>query len=230
MPEQSRLSAGKHAPRTGFWPALAIFLIGAFVSFSLISCSSDKTNINGAGVASSSPAANTNPARSTAPTRVVPAGPVPLSQEILDTTVKTLDGSSIKLSDYEDKVLVLNLWATWCGPCRLEMPELVKMSSEYKSRGLIVLGIATEYNERQGQDYVKEFIRANGINYKVIWDDGTLATPLVQAMNGRQVIPQSFIISRDRRIVKYFPGFNPLSTPTLMRQAVEEALNDKTKA
>lgn len=231
MPEQSKLSTVNHSPRTGFWPAAAIFLICASASFSLIGCSSgDQTNGSGAGVASSSPATNTDPARSTAPTRIVPSGPVTLSQEILDTTVKTLDGSSIKLSDYEDKVLVLNLWATWCGPCRQEMPELVKMSSEYKSRGLVVLGIATEYNERQGQDYVKDFIRANGINYKVIWDDGTLAGPLVQAMNGRPVIPQSFVISRDGKIVKYFSGFNPLSTPTLMRQAVEEALNHKSKA
>jgi thiol-disulfide isomerase/thioredoxin len=226
MPEQLKLSALKHSRRTGFWPALAIFLICASASFGLIGCSSgDRTNGNGAGVASSSPATST-----TAPTRIVPAGPVPLSQEILDTTVKTLDGSSLKLSDYEDKVLILNLWATWCGPCRREMPELVKMSTEYKSLGLVVLGIATEYNERQGQDYVKDFIRENGINYKVIWDDGTLAGPLVQAMNGRPVIPQSFVISRDGKIVKYFPGFNPLSTPTLMRQAVEEALNNKSKA
>lgn len=216
-------------PRTGFWPALAIFLICASVSFGLIGCNSgDRTNGNGAEVASSSPAASTNAPRTT--TRVIPTGPVQLSQEILDTTVKTLDGSSLKLSDYEDKVLVLNLWATWCGPCRQEMPELVKMSSEYKSRGLVVLGIATDYNERQGQNYVKDFIRANGINYKVIWDDGTLAGPLVQSVNGRSVIPQSFVISRDGKITKHFSGFNALSTPTLMRQAVEEALNHKSKA
>lgn len=229
MPEQLKLSAVKPLPRTGFWPALAIFLICASAGLGLTGCSSgDRTNGNGAEVAASSPAANTNPARST--TRVVPTGPVELSQEILDTTVKTLDGGSLKLSDYEDKVLVLNLWATWCGPCRQEMPELVKMSSEYKSRGLVVLGIATEYNERQGQDYVKDFIRANGINYKVIWDDGTLAGPLVQSVNGRSVIPQSFVISRDGKITKHFSGFNALSTPTLMRQAVEEALNHKSKA
>lgn len=229
MPEQLKLSALTDASRTRFWPALTIFLICVCVSFGLIGCNSgDRTTGNGTEVASSSPAANTNPARST--TRIIPTGPVVLSQEILDTTVKTLDGSSLKLSDYDDKVLILNLWATWCGPCRQEMPELVKMSTEYKSRGLVVLGIATEYNERQGQDYVKDFIRANGINYKVIWDDGTLAGPLVQAMNGRPVIPQSFVISRDGKITKHFSGFNALSTPALMRQAVEEALNDKSKA
>jgi len=138
-----------------------------------------------------------------------------------------LDGKSLKLSDYANKVLVVNIWATWCGPCQLEMPELVKMNNEYKSRGLVVLGLATTYNEHQGQEYVKDFIRAKGINYKIVWDDGSLSGPLVQSVNGQSVIPQSFVISRDGRIVKHFQGFNQYSTPTLMRQAVEEALSEK---
>ena len=231
MPEQSKLSVLKHAPRKGFWRALAIFLVCASVGFALLSCSSgDQTNGSGPSVASSTPAANTNPARSTAPTRIVPSGPVQLSQEIRETTVKTLDGGSLKLSDYDNKVVVVNIWATWCGPCRQEMPDLVKLNQEYKSRGLVVLGLATTYNERDDPEHVKEFIKAQNVTYKILWDDGALAGPLVQAMNGRQVIPQSFVISRDGRIVKHFSGFNPLSTPTLMRQAVEEALNDKSKA
>ena len=103
MPEQSKLSTVNHAPRTGFWPAVAIFLICASASFGLIGCSSgDQTNGSGAGVASSSPATNTNPARST--TRIIPTGPVLLSQEIRDTMVKTLDGGSLKLSDYDNKI------------------------------------------------------------------------------------------------------------------------------
>jgi peroxiredoxin len=61
-------------------------------------------------------------------------------------------------------------------------------------------------------------------------ENGTFAMELVEAVGGRSVIPQSFVISRDGRIVKHFTGFNALSTPQLMRQAVEEALNDKGKA
>ena len=92
------------------------------------------------------------------------------------------------------------------------------------------MGLATDYNEHRGQDFVKDFVRNNKINYQILWDDGTLAGPLVQSVNGRGVIPQSFVISRDGRILKHFSGYNALSTPTLMRQAVEEALNDKGKA
>lgn len=224
-----KLSAVKHAPWTGFWPALAILLTCASAGFGLLGCNSgDQTNVGGPGVASSSPATNTNPARSTG--RVVPSGPVALSQEIRDTQVKTLDGGSLKLSDYDNKVVVVNIWATWCGPCRQEMPDLVKLNQEYKSRGLVVLGLATTYNERDDPEHVKQFIKAQNVDYKILWDDGALAGPLVQSVNGRSVIPQSFVISRDGRIVKHFSGFNALSTPTLMRQAVEEALNDKSKA
>ena len=124
----------------------------------------------------------------------------------------------------------MNLWATWCGPCRLEMPELVKMSKEYKSRGLVVLGVATSYNEHNDQAHVKEFIQSQSVPYKIIWDDGTLSAPMVQAVQGRAVIPKSFVISRDGRIVKHFQGFSQYSTPQLMRQAIEDALNEKGKA
>lgn len=163
------------------------------------------------------------------PARNAPSPPaiVSLPAEVRDASLKTLDGTSLKLSDYADKVVVLNLWATWCGPCRLEMPELVKMSNEYKARGLVVLGVATSYNEHDDQEHVKEFIKSQNVPYQIIWDDGTLANPLVQAVQGRGVIPQSFVVSRDGRIVKHFTGFSPYSTPQLLRQAIEDALNEK---
>jgi peroxiredoxin len=159
-----------------------------------------------------------------------PSGPVELPADIRDKEVKTLDGGSLKLSDYNKKVVVLNVWATWCGPCKLEMPDLVKLNQEYKSRGLIVLGLATTYNEHNDPVHVKEFIKKQNVDYKILWDDGTLAQPLVQIVGGRSVVPQSFVISRDGRIVKHFQGYSPLSTPALMRQAVEEALSEKGKA
>ena len=199
----------------------------ALISIALAACNSSDQPTS---VATSSPApANGNPP-SAAPPRIVPSGPVTLSQEIRDTSVKTLDGDSLKLSDYDNKVIVVNLWATWCGPCRQEMPDLVKLNKEYKSRGLVVLGLATTYNEQQGIDHVKEFIKTQHVDYKILWDDGALAAPLVKSVSGRGVIPQSFVITRDGKVFKHFTGFNPNSTPTLMRQAVEEALGDKGKA
>jgi thiol-disulfide isomerase/thioredoxin len=168
--------------------------------------------------------------RTQPPVNSAPPAFVAIPQRLRDTSVQTLDGGSLKLSDFSDKVVVLNMWATWCGPCRMEMPELIKMSNEYKSQGLVVLGLATTYNEQDDPQRVKDYVKQQNIPYKIIWDDGTLSGPLVQAVQGRSVIPQSFVISRDGRIVKHFTGFNASSTPVLMRQVIEEELSNKGKA
>jgi thiol-disulfide isomerase/thioredoxin len=147
-----------------------------------------------------------------------------LSDMVRLTTLKTVDGKSFKLSDFSNKVVLINIWATWCGPCLLEMPQLSKINREYKSRGVVILGLATTYNENYDIKRVKHYLRVQKINYQSIWDDGTLTKPLVEAVQGRSVIPQSFVISKDGRIVKHFQGFNPTSTPSLVRDAIEQAL------
>lgn len=226
-PSSGKNSSSGSTDKKSFWTpgriVLTIIAVGLVGALGLSSCNSNEvatTNAPANRVTNPPPATNPQP----------PAAFVSLPQGLRDTTLQTLDGESLKLSDYADKVVVLNIWATWCGPCRQEMPELVKMSNEYKARGLVVLGLATTYNERNDQAHVKEYVRSQNVQYKIIWDDGTLAAPLVEAVRGRSVIPQSFVISRDGRIVKHFTGFNAYSTPQLMRQAIEEALNDKGKA
>src|SRR6266550_1751080 len=106
------------------------------------------------------PANNRPPANRVAnvppPVNNAPTAAVDVPQDLRDAKVQTLDGESLKLSDFADKVLVVNIWAVWCGPCRLEMPELIKISNEYKSRGLVVVGLASSYREDQAQ--VKEFV------------------------------------------------------------------------
>src|ERR1041385_6501896 len=220
------------ARKKSFWMpgriVITLAAVGLLTVLGLSSCNSNETAVNNAPanrvVITSAP---TNRANSmTAP----PGASVALPANLRETTFKTLDGDSAKLSDYANKVLVVNLWATWCGPCRSEMPELVKMSNEYKARGLVVFGLATTYNEQNDPAHVKDFVKQQNIPYKIIWDDGMLAAPLVQAVQGKSVIPQSFVISRDGRIVKHFSGFSLYSTPQLMRQAIEDALNDKSKA
>jgi thiol-disulfide isomerase/thioredoxin len=228
----SELPNNGRSAKQSFWTPMRIVagcaLIGIAITLWSSSCNStNQANQNSSPVAAQTPKISTNPP---ATTPVAPAGPVALSQGIRETKVKTMDGGSLKLADYNNKVVVVNIWATWCGPCRLEMPDLVKLSHEYKARGLVVIGVATTYNEHDDQQHVKDFLKAQKIDYKVLWDDGALAGPLVQTVNGRGVIPQSFVISRDGKIVKHFQGFSPMSTPALMRQAVEEALADKGKA
>jgi thiol-disulfide isomerase/thioredoxin len=220
----SKPSSQKTVGQRFFWTPGRIGLTLACVvlisALGLSSCNSREVVTNKTPPANR--AVNSPPANAPSPPAIVSLPP-----EVRAASLKTLDGNSLKLSDYADKVVVLNLWATWCGPCRLEMPELVKMSNEYKARGLVVLGVATTYNEHDDQAHVKDFIKSQNVPYQIIWDDGTLANPLVQAVQGRGVIPQSFVVSRDGRIVKHFTGFSPYSTPQLLRQAIEDALNEK---
>ena len=221
----SKTSSSETSGRSSFWTPgrVGLTLAGIVLISALGSSSCNSTEV----ATNNAPA---NRVTNAPPANVPPAPPPALSQALRDVKLQTLDGDSLKLSDFADKVVVLNLWATWCGPCRQEMPELVKMSKEYKSRGLVVIGVATSYNEQNDQGHVKEYVQSQSVPYKIVWDDGTLARPLVEAVQGKSVIPQSFVVARDGRIVKHFTGFSAYSTPQLMRQAIEEALNDKGKA
>ena len=207
---------------TGGRVAITVIIVGLIIWYGVARTGSRSTppTTSGVNTPATKPPSGNNPS--------APAAFIAVPADIRDRALKTLDGDSLKLSDFDNKVLIVNIWAVWCGPCRMEMPELIKISNEYKSRGVVVLGLATAYNENRPQ--VEEFVKTNSIPYKVIFDDGTLEGPLVEAVQGRSVIPQSFVISRDGKIVKHFQGFNVSQTPLLMRQAIEDALNDKGKA
>jgi thiol-disulfide isomerase/thioredoxin len=133
-----------------------------------------------------------------------------------------VSGAPIKLSKYAGKVLLVNLWATWCGPCRLEVPELIKLHQEYRAQGLEVVGLSTEDPEESAEK-VKKFVQDFNISYRVGWATNDVAITLMQ---GTDSIPQSFVIGRDGRVVKRFVGFNQRTTPPLIKEAIESALNE----
>ncbi len=149
-----------------------------------------------------------------------------LPPAVVEAELRAVSGAPIKLASYAGKVLLVNLWATWCGPCRLETPELVKLHKEFHSQGLEVVGLSTE-NADDSADSVREFVHNYNVDYRVGWSGPQVAIALMQ---GRDAIPQSFIISRDGRVIKRFIGFNPITTPDQIRDAVQEALNQKSAA
>jgi len=149
-----------------------------------------------------------------------------LPASVIDAELRAVTGAPIKLSSYAGKVLVVNLWATWCGPCRLETPELVKLHKEFHSQGVEMVGLSTE-NPDASAEAVRQFVHDFNVDYRVGWATNDVALTLMQ---GRDAIPQSFIISRNGRVVKRFVGFNPIATPPQIRDALQEALNDKGTA
>jgi cytochrome c biogenesis protein CcmG, thiol:disulfide interchange protein DsbE len=149
---------------------------------------------------------------------------VTLPRMVLDAENRAASGPPIKLADHSGKVLVVNLWATWCGPCRRETPELVKLHKEFQSRGVEMIGLSTEDPDASAQ-MVADFVRQYEVDYQIGWATPEVAQTLMQ---GRNSIPQSFIIARDGRILKRFVGFNPQSTPPQLKQALEQALVEKS--
>ena len=135
--------------------------------------------------------------------------------------LKDSEGASFKLADFFGKVMVVNLWATWCGPCRREIPELVKLHKEFHSRGVEMIGLSTE-DPNASAEKVRKFIQDFQIDYRIGWAPVQVGAPL---MKESQAIPQIFVISRDARIIKHFRGFSPANTYPQLKQALEEALN-----
>ncbi|HEY0322539.1 MAG TPA: TlpA disulfide reductase family protein [Pyrinomonadaceae bacterium] len=208
--------------KKGFWTPMRLsFTFGVLAltaAFMLPSCQSDAAKLqpNVTVNSNQAPAPPANPA---------PVSAQPLAASVLSTELKDLDGKTFKLSDYAGKVVIVNLWATWCGPCRVEIPELIKLSDEYKSRGVELIGLTSE-DPVQDAGKVKDFVKQQAITYRVGWGNQSFSLGLMQG-NVKNVIPQSFVITGDGRVVAHMAGFNPATTPQKLRQAVEQALNFK---
>jgi glutathione peroxidase-family protein len=224
MPANNKADTGKP-----LWTptriALTVLVLSLLAAFGISSCSSSdehRSNPPAPGVATDR---NTPNPRAPAPN--APTAPITmLPASVTGVELKAVSGAPIKLSNYAGKVLLVNLWATWCGPCRQETPELVKLHQEFRAQGVEVIGLSTEDPDDSAES-VREFVHNYNVDYRVGWSGQQVAIALMQ---GRDAIPQSFVISRSGRVVKRFVGFNPMLTPPEMREAIQEALNDKGAA
>jgi thiol-disulfide isomerase/thioredoxin len=140
-----------------------------------------------------------------------------------DLSLKDLDGKPVSLADYKGKVVFLNFWATWCDPCRVEIPWLIDMQSKYASRGFTVVGVAMD---EEGKSVVAPFIAkerfdVNGqqlpMGYPILIGTDEAA----DKFGGILGYPTSFLISRDGKIVEKFQGLK--SSDELMK-AIEAHL------
>ena len=142
-----------------------------------------------------------------------------LPASVLDAELRALDGPAFRLSDYKDKVVVLDIWATWCGPCRLEIPHLVRLSEEYGPRGVEVVGLSVEDPASAG-GAVRAFAREFGINYRLGWAEQRWTYALTR---GAGTIPQTFVIGRGGRRLLHLQGYSP-QISAMLREAIDRAL------
>jgi len=164
-----------------------------------------------------SPSATPSAVASNTPTN---ATALMVPARVLEPSFPTLDGNSRRLADYAGKVLVVDIWATWCGPCRVEIPHLIELTNEFKARGVEVIGLTTE-DPAKDTEKVRNFVKEFKVNYPVGFANGEFALHLMQ---GRDVVPQTYVIGRNGRLHKHFIGFNAQTSPPQLRAAVAEAV------
>ncbi|MCL1928380.1 MAG: TlpA family protein disulfide reductase [Treponema sp.] len=139
-------------------------------------------------------------------------------QDPVDFTLPLLNGGSAVLSSYRGKVVILNFWATWCPPCRAEMPSMETLYQRLKSQGLEILAVDLKENKAT----VQQFIRNNRFTFPVPLDeDGKLGSKY-----GISVIPTSFIINREGKIVSKVVGSIYWDNPKIIA-AFEALLKDR---
>jgi peroxiredoxin len=131
-----------------------------------------------------------------------------------DFALRTLDQRIVRLADFHGKVVLLNFWATWCAPCRVEMPWLVDFQQRYRSQGLEVVGISVNDGE---PDKVAEFVHAMQVNYTIALKDDAVT----DAYGGVRFLPQTFFIGKDGMIIAQRYG---IRSKEEFEQDVQQAL------
>ncbi|MEW6102946.1 MAG: TlpA disulfide reductase family protein [bacterium] len=116
-----------------------------------------------------------------------------------DFTLPTIDGETLTLSELSGKVIILDFWATWCPPCRMEIPDFIQLYSQYKDKGLLIIGLSLD----ESPDNVRQFKEKMGINYPIVMGN----QKVTEDFGGIRGIPTTFIIDREGNIETKIVGY-----------------------
>jgi thiol-disulfide isomerase/thioredoxin len=118
-------------------------------------------------------------------------------------TLMTLDGKKVSLSDYKGRPVLVNFWATWCGPCKVEMPWFEEFRKQYASQGFEILGLTDDVEV--GKEKIAKVSEKIGVTYPILMTDGKVQ----EAYGGLDVLPVSFYVDRNGKIVVQTAGLGP---------------------
>lgn len=141
-----------------------------------------------------------------------------LPEKMLQRRIRTLDNNHFRLADFQGKVIVINLWASWCGPCRREVPEYEAVRRDFLGRNVEFIGLTTE--DPAASEKVDKFVRKTGFAFLLGYADRELALTL---MGGHRAIPQTLVIDTNGNFIDHFIGYSP-GQGARLKHALENAL------
>lgn len=158
-----------------------------------------------------------------------PLGPpsmTALPESLLSRELKGIDNKSFRLGDFDGKVIVVNIWATWCGPCRSEVPVYERVRKEYAGREVEFIALTTE-DPIDDRRHVEKFVRDFNFGFRIGWADRATAQTL---MNGRNSIPQTLVVDKHGQIISQWRGFSAAQSRDRLKQAIDSALSAEASA
>ncbi len=179
-------------------------LVGLLLLFVVAGCSSDQKE----QTTPTKPLEQLDPASA----RLYPAQ---REAKARDFEVDLVDGKRFSLSDQKGKVILLNIWATWCAPCREETPDLQELYTKYKDEGFLVLGVSID---KQGESVVKPFMEEYGVTYPMVIDRGTIMDKYGPTMG----VPTTYIIGKEGNLQYFAVG---ALTNTELEPRIKELLD-----
>ncbi len=150
----------------------------------------------------------------------MPFRPLTASAPAPDFSLESLDGKTMRLSDFRGKAVLLNFWATWCGPCKIEMPWFVDLQNQYGSQGLQIVGVAMDDASKED---IAKFAKEMGVNYPVLIGKEAVG----DEYGGVPALPETFLIARDGKIMDKIIG---LRGKAEIEDAIKKALKTQPAA
>jgi thiol-disulfide isomerase/thioredoxin len=150
----------------------------------------------------------------------MPFRPLTASAPAPDFSLESLDGKATRLSDFRGKAVLLNFWATWCGPCKIEMPWFVDFQNQYGSQGLQIVGVAMDDASKED---IAKFAKDMGVNYPVLIGKEAVG----DEYGGVPALPETFLIARDGKIMDKIIG---LRGKAEIEDAIKKALKTQPAA
>ena len=199
-----------------FFTNIILFIAFSIAFSSLMGCPSANNENNSVSVSNANTSANTNTTEKKREENSI-AAPAAMMQ----ADIKLLDGATFKLADKKGKVVLVNLWATWCGPCRDEMPALVEMQEKYKNKNFEIIGLDVD---PEGEQEIKNFAVKMNLNYQLGWADDSFLNEFHKVTKA-EVIPQTILFNRDGNMTAIFIGGGAKNI-NKMRESVEKTVNE----